>query len=114
MLILDSLNNAEVDKTLLEGVIVLNWEVASADFVKKFEEKYGVKPTKSADKAYAAVQVLAQALAKTKDKSEVPAYLTQTEFKTVAGQIKFTAEHAVESTPVAVQVIRDGQLELFK
>jgi branched-chain amino acid transport system substrate-binding protein len=111
VLIVDALSNADVDKSLLEGVVVLNWEVTSADFAKKFESKYGVKPTKSADKAYAAVEVLAQALSKVDDKTQLATYLEGNEFKTAIGTIKFTPDHAVQDIEVQIQSIKNGKLE---
>ncbi|MEK7136246.1 MAG: ABC transporter substrate-binding protein, partial [Patescibacteria group bacterium] len=114
VLILDALQNADVDKTLLEGVVVLNWETSSADFEKVFTKKYGIGPAKSADKVYDTVYVLAEAIAKAESTDQVATYLETTEFKTINGKISFTTDHASANTPVKVQVIKNGVLTGIK
>lgn len=110
VLILDALKNAEVDKKLLEGVVVLNWEVSSTDFTKAFTAKYQTEPAKSADKSYNAIYVVAEAVAKNKNMADVAKYLETTTFTTPNGEVMFTAEHAAATTPVKIQVVKNGEL----
>lgn len=110
-LILDALANPDVDKDLLEGVVVLNWDLANEEFARKFEDKYGILPAKSANQAYDAVYVLAEAIKNSPKRNEVSRYLESHSFETVNGTIKFSQDHAVESTPVRVQKIMNGQLQ---
>ena len=102
------------DKSLLENVIVLNWEVNSAEFTKKYQALYNAAPAKSADKAFDAVYVLAKALAETKDRSQVAEYIGHTTFSTPNAVIKFTPEHAVITTPVEIDVVKNGVLVPYK
>ncbi len=98
----------EKDKSLLEGVVVLNWEVSSAKFIDLYKNTYNIEPTKSADKYFDSVYVLAQAISRTSDLSKVSAYLSETKFTTPNGLITFTKEHSAETTPVQINIITGG------
>lgn len=111
--IVDSLENPNVDKKLLNGVVVLNWQVVSPGFANLFEAKYGIAPERSADKSYDAVYVLTNAISRTNNKSEVAGYIASHVFKTINGEIKFTPEHSSENSPVAIQIIKNGELVPF-
>lgn len=104
----DVLDNKKVSATDLEGTIMLDWEVSSKEFSDLFFKRYGVLPRRGANKSYDAVYVLAEAIANTKDKSEVATYIERTDFKTVNGSFKFTKEHAVKTSPVKVYEVKDG------
>lgn len=100
----------ETDKSLLEGVTILNWEVSSPTFINIYKEAYGIEPTKSADKWFDAVYVLAKSISNNTDSSKIPTYIENNSFTTPNSTIRFTPEHAVESTPVLIQTIKEGQL----
>jgi branched-chain amino acid transport system substrate-binding protein len=98
----------EKDKSILEGVVILNWEVSSAEFIKLYKTAYTIEPTKSADKYFDAVYVLANAIANSQDQTQVASYISKNSFITPNGTIKFTSDHAVENVPVEIQVIKNG------
>lgn len=98
----------QADKSLLEGVVILNWEVSSEEFIKLYKTAYGIEPTKSADKYFDAVYVLANSIANSADQTKVAEYISKNEFTTPNGVIRFTADHAVENVPVEIQVIKNG------
>lgn len=110
----DVFNSPEVDKNKLEGTIMIDWEVPSDQFSKRFENKYGEKPRRGANKSYDAVYVLAEAIAKSDTQEDIPKYLEKNEFKTVNGITKFTSKHAVSSTPINIYEIKGGELVLIK
>ncbi len=107
---------SEKDRTLLEGVVVLNWEVSSPEFVKLYQAAYGILPTKSADKYYSSVYVLAKAISEGvsgKDLSMVAPFIAKTTFVTPNGPVVFTKEHSAENVPVQINVIKGGVLVPF-
>ena len=104
---LDAFTN-ETDKSLLNNVVILNWEITTPAFATMFKSAYGVEATKSADKYFDAVYVMAQAIAGSSDSSQVSTYITKNTFATPNGTISFTADHAVKDTTVQVQVMKDG------
>lgn len=106
--ITDSFTRME-DKTLLEGVVILNWEISSEKFREIYFNKYASEPAKSADKSYAAVYVLVNAIAKTSSRDEVAKYIKDNTFKILGNDIKFTDDHTVENIDVEIGVIKDGQ-----
>jgi branched-chain amino acid transport system substrate-binding protein len=106
----DVLNNDEVDKTKLEGAIMLDWEVSSNEFAKRFQEKYGILPRRGAERSYDAVYVLAEAIAKSDNPENVASYMENNTFKTIGGEIEFTDKHAVKSIPVKVFEVEKGDL----
>ena len=92
----------------LFGVVILNWEVTTPDFSNMFKKDYGIEATKSTDKYFDAVYVMAQAIANSSDTSQVSAYITKNTFTTPNGTISFTADHAVKDTTVQIQVMNGG------
>lgn len=104
----------EKDKSLLENVVVINWEVPSLAFSVMYKAVYNVEPTKAADKSFDAVYVLAEAIAKSENNSEVAPYIARTTFSTPNATIRYTKDHAVESIPVVVNVIKNGVQVPFK
>ncbi len=110
----DVFNNPEVDKDKLEGTIMIDWEVPSDEFSKRFENKYGEKPRRGSNKSYDAVYILAEAIAKSDTNENIPKYLENNEFKTANGITKFTQKHAVSSTPINIYEIKGGELVLIK
>ena len=108
--IIDALSNSSTDKKLLEGVVILQWGASSPEFNKLYKDKFGADSVKSADKSYDAVYLLAEAIANSPDQASVAAYIEDNEFETVNGKIKFTKDHAAESSLVRVEVIKNGQL----
>ena len=98
----------ESDKSLLNNVVILNWEITTPKFSNMFTKAYGIEATKSADKYFDAVYVMAQGIANSSDTSEVSAYIVKNLFVTPNGTISFTANHAVRDTNVQVEVMKDG------
>ncbi len=107
--ILDSLTG-DADKSLLEGVTILNWEVNTPAFIALYKKEYGVEPAKSADKWFDAVYVMAEGIAKSEGKSQVASYIEKTEFTTPNSTVKFTKEHAVESILTQIQTVKEGKV----
>jgi ABC-type branched-subunit amino acid transport system substrate-binding protein len=110
----DVLNNDKVHKTDLEGAIMLDWEIPSAEFSRAFEAKYGEVPRRGANKSYDAVYVLAEAIAGAENKENIPNYIESRSFKTKNGTFRFGANHAVTDTPVKVFEVKAGQLVEIK
>ncbi len=98
----------QTDKSLLNGVVLLNWEITTPEFASLYQSKYGVPPTKSADKYFTAVYVMANALANSTDASRAASYIAGNSFSTPNGNITFTADHSVSDSPVQIQVIENG------
>ena len=96
------------DKSLLNGVVVLNWEVTTPQFAQTYESEYQTEPTKSADKYFEAVYVMAQALANVSNPSQAAGYITSNSFNTPNGTITFASDHSVSDIPVQIQVFKDG------
>ena len=107
----DAMGMKDVDPNMFNGAVLINWNFSPTPFISKFETAYGVKPDKSANRAYDAVYVLAQAIAKGGDLAKT---LESEVFLTPNEQFKFSANHAAENTPVLVQTIKDGKLVEYK
>lgn len=101
---LDAFAN-EADKSPLNGAVILNWEVTTKAFNDSYKNEYGILPTKSADKYYEAVYVVAEALAKSPSPAEAASYMASHSFETPNGAISFTPDHAVSDSPVEIQKI---------
>ena len=106
---LDAFAN-ETDKSLLNNVVILNWEVTSQKFTDLYRAEYSVEPTKSADKYFDAAYVMAQGIAKSGDISKVASYISANSFTTPNSTVSFAPDHAVQDTRVEVQVMRNGML----
>ncbi len=106
----DSLNVKDAPLKDFEGTVVLTWNVAPESFEKKFTDAYGVQQDNSANRAYEAVYVIAQAASEAKIKSEIPSILESTKFTTPNGEFYFNKDHAAASTPVSLKVIKSGKL----
>ncbi len=77
-------------------------------------KEYKKEPTKATDKSFDAVYVLAQAIAKTDSKAEVAAYIASNKFTTPNATVSFTKDHAADSIPVLINVIKNGVQVPFK
>lgn len=110
----DALAAEGADPKTFEGFTVLDWELNTDAFAKKFTEKYKVAPTNSANRAYDAVYVLAQAVAQASEKSEVAEYLTRTTFTTPNGKFSFTPDHAAASTVVELKTFTNGTFGKYR
>lgn len=95
---------------LIEGAIMLDWEVPSEEFVKRFEDKYGFKPERGNNRSYAAVYVLAEAIANSDNKADVSKYIENNSFETIDGVVEFADNNSVASTPVKVMRVEGGKL----
>lgn len=110
----------EKDKSLLENVTILNWEVSSPEFIKLYSDTYKAEPAKSANKYFDAIYVMAQGIANSKNSdgsqntSDVASYIEKTTFTTPNSVIKFTKDHAVENTPVEIDVIKGGVMMKYQ
>ena len=102
------------NSSLLENIIVLNWQTSTPDFINAYRKVYNADPAKSANNAYDAVFVLAEAIAKTKMNADVAGYISSNIFNTVNGQIQFLPTHEVSSTPVEIDVYKGGALVPYK
>ncbi len=103
----DVLNNPEFDSKLLNGAIMLDWEIPSEDFVEVFEEVYQERPRRGGVKSYDAVYVLSEAIAQS---APVHEYLEKTTFSTInTPSLRFTEEHGAESTPIKVYEVVGGE-----
>lgn len=101
----------ESDKSLLEGVVILNWEVASNEFNKLFAATYNMSATKSVDKYFDAVYVMANAIANSSDRASVAEYVSKNTFSTLNNDsISFNDNHVVDNIQVKVQVMKAGKL----
>ena len=98
------------NSSLLEGITILNWQTSNSAFVNAFKTAYGIPPAKSANHAYDAVYVMAEAIAKTKTNADVAEYISSNTFKTINGNVQFLSTHEVDSTPVEIDVYKNGGL----
>lgn len=106
----DALSIQGVEPTLFDGFIVLNWNYSPASFNDKFQKVYGIAADKSADRAYDAVYVLAQAVAQNPAGTDLAVTLEKGSFVTPNTTFKFNAQHAADMTPVMVQTIKGGKI----
>lgn len=106
----DALSIKDVDPKIFDGTVAVNWNVSTTDFTEKFKAKYGTNPDKSANRAYDAVYVLANAIDKSGgDASMLPQILETESFITPNGTIKFNQNHAATSTDVRLEVVKEGK-----
>ncbi len=110
----DVVNNKELDKADLEGALMIDWEIPSDEFSKAFFAKYGEMPRRGANKSYDSIYMLAEAIAHTSDKKDVPAYIETHSFETLNGRFEITSEHTVAKTPVKIFEVRNGVLVEIK
>ncbi len=105
---------AEKDKSLLNGVIILNWEINSKAFDDLFIKEYAEAPQKSADKWFDAVYVMANAIGNSPNPANTAYFIENNSVTTPNTTITFTANHIVATTPVEVDVMKDGKLVPYK
>ena len=105
-----------------EGVITFaNWTInaptpGNQSFVKKFIEMNGVEPNTFAAQSYAAVHILAHAIANagSTDSTAIRDALARTkDLDTVLGKFSFDAVGDAVYDPI-VLIVRNGQFEIFK
>lgn len=106
----DALSINGVDPNMFNGTVLINWNFSPASFYERFMKAYTVQPDKSADRAYDAVYVLAQAIAKKPAGTDLATTLEQGTFVTPNTSFKFNANHAADTTPVLIQTIKEGKL----
>lgn len=102
------------NRSLLEGITVLNWEKSSPAFVSRYHARFNADPAKSANRSYDAVYVLAEAIAKTDKNADVASYIESHKFTTANGQIEFLPTHQVSTTPVELNTYKNGKLVPFQ
>ncbi len=110
----DVVNNKDVNKNDIEGAIMIDWEIPSDEFSKAFFAKYGEMPRRGANKSYDTIYVLAEAIANTNNRKDVPKYMETHSFETLNGSFAFTSEHTVAKTPVKIFEVKNGQLVEIK
>ncbi len=98
----------EKDKSLIENVAVVNWEITSPQFNALYQKEYGKPAGKSADKAFDALYVMATAIADSTSTADVASYIANHSFVTPNANITFTTDHTVNSTPVEIDIIKNG------
>ncbi len=89
-----------VDPTVLEGAVFLtpfnagSTDQATADFVKKYEEKYKATPDQFAADGYDSIYVIAAAMEKaaSTESAQIIAAMTQIEVKGLTGSMTFNAD----------------------
>ncbi len=106
--IVDSFAASDKDKALIEGAVILDWEFSPAGFAAEFKQHWGVEPSHNADKSYSAVYALARAIAATNNTAKVAPYLASHPLETPFGNVIFNQNHAVDSTPVKIEVVKNG------
>lgn len=104
----------DVDQSIFNGLVMIDWNVAPEEFVTKFTQEFGTEPDKSANRAYDAVYVLANAIAKAKNKQDVPNVLINERFTTPNGPFSFTANHAAANTEASILIVEKGKLVPWK
>ncbi len=102
------------NKSLLEGITVLDWEFSKPAFNSAFKAAYGKDSGKSAQRAYDAVYILAESIAETKNTADVAGYIGAHTFETVNGTVSFLPNHAVSTADVKLETYRSGSLLPFE
>lgn len=99
---------------ILNGIIVLNWELAGPQFTKLFKDAYGIAPQKSAEKWFDAVYAMANGIANSSSTAAVASYIASHTVTTPNSTVSFTANHTAANIPVEIDVVKDGQLVPWK
>lgn len=89
--------------------MIVNWSKTTGSFRTKFFSEHGIEPQKSADRAYGAVYIPAQAVSEAQNRSEIPKILESTKFITPDTEFAFNENHAAALTPVVLEILRDGK-----
>ncbi|MDB5259689.1 MAG: Extracellular ligand-binding receptor [Candidatus Taylorbacteria bacterium] len=101
------------NRSLLEGITVLNWEASTPAFIARYHARFNADSAKSANRSYDAVYVLAEAIAKTGNNADVSSYIESHAFSTANGPITFLPTHQVSTTPVELDTYKNGALIPF-
>ncbi len=99
-----------VDPNLFNGIVDLDWNVSTPQFVEAFTKAYGIAPTNSANRAYEAVYVLADAVAHAQSRVGIPDYIARTTFKTPYSTVSFAPDHSAAHTAIVLLQMKDGKL----
>jgi hypothetical protein len=102
--------NNEPNKSLIENVALVNWEISSPKFNEMYKKEYNTEPGKSADKSFDALYVMATAIANTSNVSDVADYIAHGTFVTPNSTISFMPDHTVNSTPIEIDIFKDGKM----
>src|SRR3989344_53452 len=104
--IADVYANPELDRSLIEGVVFFDYDKPeSEEFISRYQKKVGSQPGHSADGAYDALMVLAEALGKT-EKGQVNQYLAKNKINTINGEVTFT-DQVRETSRVFIREVTD-------
>lgn len=112
--IVDSFATAKADPALLDGAVILDWEFSPPQFASEYQEQFKSEPAHSAIKSYQAVYVLAHAIAEAQGHDAVAPYLASHTLETPQGPVSFNATHSTDSTPVMIEVVKDGLVTEWK
>ncbi len=83
---------------------------SNIDFVKRYTAKYGKPPDQFAAQSYAAAQIVAYVVAHgaTNSADVLKALQTLSQVQTVLGPIAFDTKRDVRSSPVILEIVKDG------
>jgi ABC-type branched-subunit amino acid transport system substrate-binding protein len=109
-----ALDGVENKDGILNGIIVLNWELAGAEFQTVFKNAYNMPAEKSAEKWFDAVYAMANGIANSTSTASVASYIASHTITTPNSTVSFTANHTAANIPVEIDVMKDGQLVLWK
>ena len=117
-----SISDVQEAGTAAEGVVTFaNWTInaptpGNQSFVKNFMEKHGIEPNTFAAQSYAAMYILAHAIAEagSTDSTAIRDALARTkDLDTVLGKFSFDAVGDAVYDPI-VLIVRDGRFEVFE
>ncbi len=112
--IADVYANPELDRSLIEGIVFFDYDKPeSEEFISRYQKKVGTPPGHSADGAYDALMVLAQALDNT-EKGQVYQYLAQNKIQTLNGEVSFKNQVRETSRVFIREVTDEGIKTLSK
>jgi branched-chain amino acid transport system substrate-binding protein len=108
---LDGVDNKD---GILNGIVVLNWEIANPQFQVLFKDAYGVDAQKSAEKWFDAIYAMANGIANSTSTASVASYIASHSVTTPNSVVSFTANHTAANIPVEIDVVQNGILVPWK
>lgn len=108
---LDGVSNKD---GVLNGIIVLNWEIANPQFQAIFKKAYGIPAENSAEKWFDAVYAMANGIANSTSTDAVAAYIASHSVVTPNSTVSFTANHTAAQIPAEIDIVKDGALVPWK
>lgn len=105
-----AIDGVENKDGILNGIIVLNWEIAGPQFQTMFKNEYGIVPQKSAEKWFDAVYAMANGIANSTSTAGVAPYIASHSVITPNTTVSFTANHTAANIPVEIDIVKNGVL----